>query len=90
MFFLKRFKKPLIIDEIQYAPQLLRHIKVEIDINRKNYGQFFITGSQKFSLMEGFSESLAGRVGILTLHTLSLKEIQTKHFFLIPDFCYIF
>jgi len=62
----KRFKKPLIIDEIQYAPQLLRHIKVEIDSNRQKYGQFFITGSQKFSLMEGFSESLAGRVGILT------------------------
>ncbi|HOJ28466.1 MAG TPA: AAA family ATPase [Spirochaetota bacterium] len=54
------------MDEIQYAPQLLRHIKVEIDINRKNNGQFFITGSQKFSLMEGVSDSLAGRVGILT------------------------
>ncbi|MEW6528045.1 MAG: ATP-binding protein [Spirochaetota bacterium] len=74
--FLKKFKRPLIIDEIQYAPQLLRHIKVEIDNNRKNYGQFFIIGSQKFPLMEGVSESLAGRVGIITLHTLSLKEIQ--------------
>jgi hypothetical protein len=74
--FLKKFNRPLIIDEIQYAPELLRHIKVEIDKNRQTNGQFFITGSQKFSLMEGVSESLAGRIGIITLHTLSLKEIK--------------
>ena len=58
--FLQKFKRPLIIDEIQYAPELLRPIKVKIDKNRQKRGQFFITGSQKFSLMEGVTESLAG------------------------------
>ncbi len=76
-FFLQKYGTPLIIDEIQYAPELLRYIKVHIDAQRTVNGQFFLTGSQKFSLMEGVSESLAGRIGIMNLYTLSLKELKS-------------
>ena len=72
--FLDRFPPPVIIDEIQYAPSLLRHIKVRIDSDRRP-GMYLLTGSQAFPLMEGVSESLAGRCGVLNLHTLSRSEI---------------
>lgn len=71
--FLQRFKPPLLIDEIQYAPQLLPFIKLHVDKHKK-MGDFWLTGSQQFQLMRGVSESLAGRVGIVQLLGLSLKE----------------
>jgi uncharacterized protein len=71
--FLQRFKPPLLIDEIQYAPQLLPFIKLYVDKHKK-MGDFWLTGSQQFQLMNGVSESLAGRVGIVQLLGLSLKE----------------
>jgi predicted AAA+ superfamily ATPase len=49
--FLDRYAPPVIIDEIQYAPELLRHVKVRIDTSRARSGQYFLTGSQKFPLM---------------------------------------
>jgi predicted AAA+ superfamily ATPase len=64
----------MIIDEIQYAPSLLRHLKYRIDIDRSP-GQYLLTGSQVFSLMQGVSESLTGRCGVLNLHTLSMAEL---------------
>ena len=64
--FLERFPPPLLIDEIQYAPQLLPYIKMQVDQNKKP-GQFWLTGSEQFHLMHGVSESLAGRVGIANL-----------------------
>lgn len=77
--FLKSNKKPLIIDEIQYAPGLLRYIKIEIDeIEEK--AMFYLTGSQQFHLMKDVSESLAGRIGILNLLGLSLREIKEVDF----------
>lgn len=72
--FLQQYSAPVIIDEVQYAPQLLPYIKIRIDENRKN-GQYFLTGSQMFRLMKNVSESLAGRVGILSLYALSRAEI---------------
>lgn len=78
-FFLESHGTPLIIDEIQYAPELFRQIKVQIDQHRQVTGQFIMTGSQKFSLMKGVSESLAGRVAILNLHSLSARELS-NHF----------
>jgi len=75
--FLQRYTPPLLIDEIQYAPQLLPHIKMIVDAERKN-GQFWLTGSQMFHLMKGVSESLAGRVGIVNLLGLSHAEIMGK------------
>ncbi len=74
--FLERHPAPVIIDEVQYAPQLLRTLKRAVDRDRDRSGQYLLTGSQKFSLMEGVSESLAGRVSILELHSLSLREIE--------------
>ena len=65
-----------VIDEVQYAPALFRHMKVRIDRQRHAMGRFLMTGSQKFALMEAVSESLAGRCGILELDTLSAVEIH--------------
>ncbi|KAF0182370.1 MAG: Uncharacterized protein FD164_1209 [Nitrospirae bacterium] len=72
--FLSRLQSPVIIDEAQYAPDLFRHIKLIVDRAKKN-GQFFITGSQSFSLMQNLTESLAGRCGIVTLQPLSAAEL---------------
>lgn len=77
--FLKSNKKPLIIDEIQYAPDLLRYIKIEIDKSEEK-AMFYLTGSQQFHLMKDVSESLVGRVGILNLLGLSLREIKEIEF----------
>ena len=73
--FLKSNKPPIIIDEIQYAPDLLRYIKIAID-NSEEKAMFYLTGSQQFHLMKNVSESLAGRIGILNLLGLSLREIK--------------
>ena len=73
--FFERFPPPLLIDEIQYAPDLFSAIKVIVDREKKP-GMFWITGSQKFHLMKNVSESLAGRVGVLDLEGLSLPEIN--------------
>lgn len=72
--FLQRYTPPLLIDEIQYAPELLPYIKMDVDEQRLA-GQYWLTGSQQFHLMQGVSESLAGRVGIFQLLGLSYKEI---------------
>jgi hypothetical protein len=76
--FLADHPPPLIIDEVQYAPKLLRYLKVAIDRRRKQVGQYVLTGSQKLALMAGVSESLAGRVAVAELHTLSLAEIEAS------------
>lgn len=73
--FLSDRREPLIIDEIQYAPSLLRHLKVRID-EKKLPGRFILTGSQSFPLMQGVSESLAGRCGILNMLNLSAAEVR--------------
>jgi len=74
--FLKRYPPPVILDEVQYAPALLRHVKAAIDRSRDATGRFLITGSQSFPLMEGVTESLAGRASVLTLHSLSALEYE--------------
>jgi predicted AAA+ superfamily ATPase len=74
--FLRRLAPPVIIDEVQYAPALFRHLKAAVDARRRRSGQFLLTGSQKFTLMAGVSESLAGRADIVDLETLSLAEIR--------------
>jgi len=71
--FLQRFPPPVLIDEIQYAPQLLPHVKMLVD-SMPAPGMFWLTGSQHFHLMKGISESLAGRVGVVQLAGLSAKE----------------
>ncbi len=71
--FMQRFPPPVLVDEIQYAPELLPHVKMSVDRSR-NPGAFWITGSQHFHLMKGVSESLAGRVSVLHLAGLTRWE----------------
>jgi predicted AAA+ superfamily ATPase len=72
--FLQKHPPPLLVDEIQYAPQLLPHIKMAVDRN-PCMGAFWLTGSQLFHLMKGVSESLAGRVAVVRLLGLSRREL---------------
>lgn len=72
--FLQRYSPPVLIDEIQYATELLPYIKMSVDRSKKK-GDFWLTGSQVFRLMKNVSESLAGRVGIVNLLGLSDAEI---------------
>ena len=74
--FLDRHPAPVILDEIQFAPKLLRHVKARVDADRKKMGRYLITGSQNFSVMQGVTESLAGRVAVMHLHSLSLGELE--------------
>ena len=71
--FLQRFRPPLLIDEIQYAPELLPYIKMDVD-NIKQPNLFWLTGSQQFHLMKGVSESLAGRAAVVQLLGMSRWE----------------
>lgn len=71
--FMQRYAGPLLIDEIQYAPGLFSAIKEIVD-NNQNNGQFWLTGSQQFSIMKGVQETLAGRIVILDLLGLSQRE----------------
>ena len=68
-------KPPVLIDEVQYAPELFAYIKMNVDKNHE-LGAFWMTGSQVFKLMRGVQESLAGRVAVLSLTSLSQAEIS--------------
>jgi predicted AAA+ superfamily ATPase len=76
--FLERFEPPVLIDEIQYAPQLLPLIKMAVDRRGRKKESFWLTGSQQFHLMKGISESLAGRVAILNLLGFSSRERRRR------------
>lgn len=73
--FLQRYKPPVIIDEIQYAPNLMENIKLYVDESGK-MGEIWMTGSQIFHLMKNVSESLAGRVGIVRMQGFTNSEID--------------
>lgn len=75
--FLQLHKPPILIDEVQYAPELFTYIKVHVDKNQ-NPGDFWLTGSQVFKLMRGVQESLAGRVAVLSMTTLSQAEMSNR------------
>ncbi|HED14363.1 MAG TPA: ATP-binding protein, partial [Gammaproteobacteria bacterium] len=75
-YFLSSLSTPAILDEMQYAPELFRYLKVLVDENRSKNGQWILTGSQKFELMQSVSESLAGRIAIIELDTLSAEELR--------------
>ncbi|MBR1660751.1 MAG: ATP-binding protein [Acidaminococcaceae bacterium] len=72
--FLQLHQPPVLIDEVQYAPELFTYIKIHID-KFHNPGDFWMTGSQIFRLMRGVQESLAGRVALLHMSPLSQREI---------------
>ena len=75
--FIEENPPPVIIDEVQYAPELFSAIKIYADKTKKR-GLFWLTGSQKYHLMKGIQESLAGRVAILNMLGFSNKEIIRK------------
>lgn len=81
--FIKNIAKPSILDEVQYAQDLFPYIKMECDKGER-YENYYLTGSQQMKLMSKAKESLAGRVSILELQGLSLREIHdvsfNKHF----------
>lgn len=72
--FLEEHPWPLLIDEAQYAPELFPYIKIKVDKEKKR-GMYWLTGSQQFKLMKNVTESLAGRVGIVKLNSLTYSEI---------------
>jgi predicted AAA+ superfamily ATPase len=73
--FLQLYRPPVLIDEIQYAPELLPYIKMDVDASGVA-GSYWLTGSQMFQMMKGVSESLAGRVGLIYLLGLSNSELN--------------
>ena len=93
--FLRNYETPLIIDEFQYAPELLSYIKIKVDNARQNemFGDgkdvgtlYYLTGSQVFQTMKDVSESLAGRIGILDLYGFSTRELENiKETIFIPN-----
>ncbi len=86
--FLNRHPAPVLVDEIQYAPGLLPYLKMAIDerstTGKVAAGMFWLTGSQQFHLMQGVSESLAGRVAVLDLLGLSRREALGKATEVVP------
>lgn len=77
--FFKDNPPPVFVDEIQKAPTLFEQIKIYLDRDRKK-GQFFMCVSHQFKMMKGVSESLAGRIGLVTLLGLSLREVSDVDF----------
>ena len=75
--FLEEHPAPLLIDEVQYAPNLFSYIKINVDKEQKN-GMYWLTGSQQFHLMKSASETLAGRVGIINLNSFTYAEINNN------------
>ena len=76
--FFKLYPPPLLIDEVQYAPELFPYIKIYVD-QRDEPGLFWLTGSQLFQLMKNVRESLAGRVAVMNLFSLSYGELVKDH-----------
>lgn len=79
VLFFQTYKPPIIIDEVQYAPELFSQIKIICDESEET-GLFWLTGSQNYSMMKNVRETLAGRVGILELYSLSINEKEGIEF----------
>ena len=77
--FLARHPPPVVIDEVQYAPGLFRHLKAAVDQERDRAGAFLLTGSQPLGLMQSVSDSLAGRAAVVELEPLSFAEAKAAH-----------
>ncbi len=77
--FLRNHPKPIIIDEVQYAPELFRQIKWEVD-RSDACGQYCLTGSQTYELMKNVGESLSGRIGVIELSSMSFREMESVKF----------
>ena len=88
-FFLENLSEKVIIDEIQYVPQLLSFVKMKIDKARQKHGRFIFTGSQQFNMIKNLGDTLAGRVSILDLLPFSIEEkkkiVRKKEGFYSPE-----
>ena len=83
--FFMRYKPPIIIDEVQKAPELFPYIKIMCDESSEK-GLFWLTGSEQYQMMENITESLAGRIGIMTLYPLSYNELNGVKYDIPIDF----
>lgn len=72
--FFQTYKPPILIDEVQYAPNLFIYIKIMVD-NSGKAGDFWLTGSQSYNIMKNVTESLAGRIGIMNMYSFTHKEL---------------
>ena len=79
VLFFQTYKPPIIIDEIQKAPELFEQIKIMCDASEER-GMFWLTGSQQYGMMKNIRDTLAGRIGILELYSLSKNEIDGNIF----------
>ena len=73
VLFFQTYKPPILIDEIQKAPELFEQIKIMCDESEEK-GRFWITGSQQYKMMSKVRETMVGRIGILSLYSLSQRE----------------
>lgn len=73
--FLNEYNSNVIFDEVQKVPEIFESIKILVDENRSQYGRFILTGSSQFTLIKKITESLAGRIGLLSLLPFQLNEI---------------
>lgn len=73
--FLKKYQNKVIFDEVQLVPKIFSAIKVAVDQDRQNYGKFVLTGSSQFAFLKSASESLAGRIGLLSLLPFQMEEM---------------
>lgn len=75
VLFFQTYKPPILIDEVQKAPELFEQIKIICDESDEK-GLIWLTGSQQYNMMKRVRETLAGRIGILELYSLSAREKQ--------------
>ena len=76
--FMEHFSDRVIFDEVQRVPEIFSYIKLLVDNDRKKYGKFIVTGSSQFAFMKKVSESLAGRIGLITLLPFQFSEVPAR------------
>jgi len=76
--FMEQHANHIIFDEVQKVPEIFHYVKIAVDNDRQNYGKYILTGSSQFSFIQSITESLAGRMGLLSLLPLQYLEIPKK------------
>ena len=76
--FLNQYNNHVVFDEVQKVPELFQYLKMEIDNDRQNYGKYVLTGSSQFNMIKHITESLAGRIGLLSLLPFQYSEIPEE------------
>ena len=76
--FLKKYSSHIIFDEVQHVPEIFNYIKILVDENRSNYGNIILTGSSQFKFLKQVTESLAGRIGLMSLLPFQYSEMPSN------------